>query len=65
MAVVIVVFIVVGIVLLIKDINGNELGTVTESVMSALGYYSELVPDDALYPAMIKFINSATAYFAG
>ncbi len=47
-----------------KDINGNELGTVTESVMSALGYYSELLPDDPLYPALIKFINSATAYFA-
>ena len=47
-----------------RDVNGNELATVTESVMSALGYYSELLPDDPLYPALIKFINSATAYFA-
>ena len=54
-----------NVTIVFKDINGNELGTVTESVMSALGYYSELVPNDALYPAMIKFINSATAYFAG
>ena len=48
-----------------KDTNGNELATVTESVMSALGYYSELLSNDPLYPALIKFINAATAYFAG
>lgn len=47
-----------------KDTDGNELATVTESVMSALGYYSELLPDAELYPALIKFINSASAYFA-
>lgn len=47
-----------------KDTDGNELATVNESVMSALGYYSELLPDAELYPALIKFINSASAYFA-
>ena len=47
-----------------KDANGNEIATVTESVISALGLYHELLPDKELYPAMIKFINSASAYFA-
>ena len=45
-----------------KDLQGNVLGTVNESVAASLGYFSELVPDDPIYPTLIKFINSAYAY---
>ena len=51
--------------IVLKDSNGNEIATITESIISKLGYYYEQYPDNAIYSEMIKFISSANAYFAG
>ena len=47
-----------------KDLEGNEIATITESMLSALGTYMEALPNVELYPALIKFINSAYARFS-
>ena len=47
-----------------KDLQGNVLGTVHECVAASLGYFSELVPTDPIYPALVKFINSTYAWLS-
>ena len=47
-----------------KDLAGNEIATITESMQSAIGTYMEALPNVELYPALIKFINSAYARFS-
>ena len=44
------------------DLQGNALGTVREAIQNLAGSWSEVLPDD-LYPAIVKFMNSAYAYF--
>ena len=46
-----------------KDSDGNVIATITESMQAAVGTYKEALPDIQLYPALIKFINSAYARF--
>ena len=50
--------------IIFKDLQGNVISTVTESMISAIGTYLGAYPDVELYPAMIKFINSAYARFS-
>ena len=44
------------------DQAGNELGEVSEYLKGVLGMWTEALPDAGLYPAMIKFMNSAYAF---
>ena len=39
--------------------DGKLVGTVTESLTAALGVYVSVLPDQELWPAMVKFMNSS------
>ena len=41
--------------------DGVLVGTVTESLTAALGVYVSVLPDQELWPAMVKFMNSSYA----
>ena len=44
------------------DLQGNVLGTVKDAVQNLAGDWSRDFPEE-LYPAIVKFMNSAYAYF--